>query len=472
VAPRGRAAADRLVGPKDASPELREALTSPVGVSSLPVAATAAFFKGPEPNASVVVSTLVGGRDLPLAEKDGTFVNDLEFAVSATSIDGKSYGGDRSTVTLSLKPDTMRRLRLGGFRAITSIDLPPGRYQLRVAAREGNTKRAGSVLYDLDIPDFRKEPLLISSLALTSASSAITPTVRPKDPLAKLLPGPLTTYREFSQNDEVAVFTEVYEAKAGQPHKVDISLSVKAEGGATVFSTREERDSSELQGNAGGYGFSARIPLRKFDPGLYVLRVEAQSRIEERPTVVRETVFRVIPASGPAPTSSASAAGPAPAASPGDSGAGAAAEAANAARATPPGAAASKPAPPSDAQELPITPLAGDQMSAIDSARQVVAKTQAEYDALWREHAPGRAAPPVDFSRNMVVAVFLGSRPSAGFEVQITRVQREGDAAVVTWAERRPGRDQIAAQVMTAPAHIVSVPRVDGTVRFVKASGE
>jgi hypothetical protein len=107
-------------------------------------------------------------------------------------------------------------------------------------------------------------------------------------------------------------------------------------------------------------------------------------------------------------------------------------------------------------------------MSGIDSARQVVAKTQEEFDRLWREHAPGRAAPTVDFAKNMVVAVFLGSRPSAGFEVQITRVHREGDAVVVTWTERRPGRDQIAAQVMTAPAHIVAVPKTEGTVRFVK----
>jgi hypothetical protein len=72
----------------------------------------------------------------------------------------------------------------------------------------------------------------------------------------------------------------------------------------------------------------------------------------------------------------------------------------------------------------------------------------------------------------MVVAVFLGSRPSSGYEVQITNVSRDGDALLVTWTERRPGRDQMAAQVMTAPAHLVVVPRFEGAVRFAKAPGE
>jgi hypothetical protein len=111
-------------------------------------------------------------------------------------------------------------------------------------------------------------------------------------------------------------------------------------------------------------------------------------------------------------------------------------------------------------------------MSAVDSARQVVAKSAAEFEKLWREHAPGRPAPAVDFAKNMVVAVFLGSRPSSGFSVEITEVRRDGDALLVTWAERRPGRDQMAAQVMTAPAQLVVVPRFDGQVRFQKAAGD
>jgi hypothetical protein len=109
-----------------------------------------------------------------------------------------------------------------------------------------------------------------------------------------------------------------------------------------------------------------------------------------------------------------------------------------------------------------------DMMSGVDRAEQVVARTAQEWQALWQRHAPGRQAPAIDFARNMVVAVFLGSRPSGGYQVQITGVRTVGPTLVVQWSEARPAPGQVAAQVMTAPAHIVTVPRHAGEVRFDK----
>lgn len=295
IAARGRASESKPAGPNDASVELRNAMSSPLPLSGLPMAATAAVFKGPQPNGSVVISTLIPGAALPLEERDGTFRNNIEMAVVAVSQSGKAFSGGRSTLELNMKPDTMRRARALGFRVITTIDLPPGRYALRIGAREANARTAGSVSYDLEVPDFSKEKLLMSSIALTSAASAIAPTARQKDPLQQLLPGPLSSYREFPNSDELALFVEVYDNSGSQPHKVDITASLQPEGGAAVFQTREERDSAELKGSSGGYGFAARIPLKDIAPGLYVLRIEAQSRLGDRPSVVRETVIRVRP---------------------------------------------------------------------------------------------------------------------------------------------------------------------------------
>ncbi len=298
IAARGKAAETKPVGPNDASTELRNAMASPLPLSELPMAATAAVFKGPQPNGSVVLSTLIAGAALPLVEKDGTFRNHLELAFVAVDQKGKSFSGGRNTLDLNMKPETVKRVQAMGFRVISSIDLPPGRYTMRIGAREANGKKAGSVSYDLEVPDFAKEKLLMSSLAMTSVASSAAPTARSKDPLQQLLPGPLSSYREFPQGDELAIFTEVYDNSGAQPHKVEISASLKAEGGQSVFDTREERDSSELKGSSGGYGFSARIPLRDVAAGSYVLRVEAKSRLGDQPTTARETVIRVV-APGP-----------------------------------------------------------------------------------------------------------------------------------------------------------------------------
>jgi hypothetical protein len=250
----------------------------------------------------------------------------------------------------------------------------------------------------------------------------------------------MSTHRDFVRGDEIALFAEVYESGGGPPHKVAIALTMNAEGGQTVFQTREERDSSELAGNSGGYGFTARVPLKDIAPGLYVLRIEAQARVADRGTVAREIIVNVLPG---APAGSA--------------------EDSTAPRPNPGAAAAGR-----EGGSIQMQTLNADMMSGIDRAEQVVARTDAEWQALWRRHAPGRPAPAVDFSKHMVIGVFLGSRSSGGYQVQITNVRSEGDTMIVQWSESRPGPGQVAAQVMTAPSHLVTVPRHSGAVKFEK----
>ncbi|HEX6215817.1 MAG TPA: VWA domain-containing protein [Vicinamibacterales bacterium] len=294
VAPRGRAPETKAAAKEGASPELKEALESPLPLPALPLAVTASVFKGPAAKGSVVISTFIHGGSLPMTENNGMFKNDLEIIGIATDDKGKSFTTDRNTVNLNMKPDTANRVKATGFRVIQSLDLAPGRYLLRVGVKEANTRTAGMVTYDLEVPEFTKAPLTMSDIALTSAMSGAAPTIRPKDPLEKLLPGPLTTYREFPAIDEVALFTEVYD-NIKLAHKTEIVATVKAEGGQAVWESREEHDSSELAGSAGGYGFQARVPLNKLAPGLYVLRVEATARVGDRATVSKEIVFRVAP---------------------------------------------------------------------------------------------------------------------------------------------------------------------------------
>jgi hypothetical protein len=295
VAPRGKAPEATKTTANGPSPELKDAMDSPLPLTGLPVAMTAVVFKGPAPKGSVVISTFVAGSQLPFTESGGMMKNDLEVLGVATDDKGKSFATERATVNLNMKPDTARRVTATGFRVIQSIDLNPGRYNLRVAVREGNTRKAGSVTFDLEVPDFSKAPLTMSDIALTSALSGAAPTVHPKDPLEKMLPAPLSTYRDFAPMDEVALFAEIYD-NVKQPHKVQITATAKAEGGQTVFQTTEAHDSSELAGSAGGYGFQARIPLKAFAPGLYVLRVEGIAQIGDRATTSKEIVFRVAPA--------------------------------------------------------------------------------------------------------------------------------------------------------------------------------
>jgi hypothetical protein len=107
----------------------------------------------------------------------------------------------------------------------------------------------------------------------------------------------------------------------------------------------------------------------------------------------------------------------------------------------------------------------GDQ-SNVDDARQVAVRTTAEWNTLWRRHSPDRDQPRVDFAREMVLGVFLGSRTTAGFSVEIVSALVEQGILVVRFRETRPQSDRILAQVITSPYHLVAVPRHSGDVRF------
>jgi len=105
--------------------------------------------------------------------------------------------------------------------------------------------------------------------------------------------------------------------------------------------------------------------------------------------------------------------------------------------------------------------------SAIDVRRQVVVRTLPDWTTLWR-HTSDRPLPPVDFGREMVIAVFVGSRPTAGYSVEVTSVEERDGKTVVSYRELAPARDAMTAQILTSPYHIVAVPMSAGEVSFRK----
>jgi VWFA-related protein len=298
VAPRGRAPEPpRAAGGAAASPvatALNEALASPIALNGIPMSVFAAPYKGTAPNAAIPLVIEMAGRDFRFAEKDGTFNDRIEVSFAAVDTRGNSRGGDKHTLTTTMKPDTVARLRERGFRVVSQIDLPPGRYQLRVAAAEEGAARSGSVLYDLEVPDFYKLPFSMSGTTITSGRAQLTPTVLPKTPLSDVLPAPPVAQREFERGDVIALFTEFYEsATNAPPHGLDFTTTVRATDGRVVFEDREERSSSDLQGNAGGHGYRVNIPLEGFAPGAYVVRVEGRSRANADAVIGKDVLIRV-----------------------------------------------------------------------------------------------------------------------------------------------------------------------------------
>jgi VWFA-related protein len=298
TAPRGKPPASPVPpGNDQTSPELRQALDSPIPLPALTLNVHAAAFRAQKPAASVAVGVEVEGSDLQFASREGKFVDDLEISVIAIDSTGKIRGGDRSLLNLGLKPETRERIARSGIRTQTRLSLEPGRYQIRVAARETGAGRIGTINYDIEVPDFSKNKLSMSGIVLTAASAQQMMTAKADEELKEVLPAAATADRAFPVGDAVAVFAEVYDNAPKPTHLVDITTSVVADDGRVVFTRSEERSSEELQGKPGGYGHRSQISLNDYKPGLYVLQVEARSRAGNDPPVRQEILFRVQPPS-------------------------------------------------------------------------------------------------------------------------------------------------------------------------------
>lgn len=81
----------------------------------------------------------------------------------------------------------------------------------------------------------------------------------------------------------------------------------------------------------------------------------------------------------------------------------------------------------------------------------------------------------INFNREMVIAVFHGWKPTTGYDINIRSVElvgnpsavdANGNVLVVTVVKKKPGENCYLSQVITAPYHLVKLPRFDGKVIF------
>jgi len=72
----------------------------------------------------------------------------------------------------------------------------------------------------------------------------------------------------------------------------------------------------------------------------------------------------------------------------------------------------------------------------------------------------------VNFDKDMVLAIFLGSRPTPNHSVTVERVREEATRITVEATERRPRSNCILPSISTTPFTVVLVPTRAQDVTF------
>jgi hypothetical protein len=99
--------------------------------------------------------------------------------------------------------------------------------------------------------------------------------------------------------------------------------------------------------------------------------------------------------------------------------------------------------------------------------RQQVLRSPQALQEFWRSSGlQSLAVPEVDWQREMIGAIFLGEKPTRGYEIQLRELQRPADALVVKFAVQTPQGP--ATTQLTQPFLIFRLPATKAPVRFIQ----
>jgi hypothetical protein len=258
------------------------------------LAAHVAAFRGDEDRSYAVVAT-VESPSVTVTPKNGKFTGAVELIVAA--IDGRNQiaAGQATRLAFTVTPENARRTDANtGFRTMARLtDLTPGRYELRIATADGESKKQGSVWYAFELPDFWGETLSMSGLMLASRNEGSRVLAGWME-FADAMPLPATTVRTFRGGDELNIFAEIYDNHLATPHQITITTSLVALDGTVAFTSREQPSSTQLASTNGVYRLKKAIPLTGGAPGRYVIRVQA-GVTGDQPAVERTIPITMLP---------------------------------------------------------------------------------------------------------------------------------------------------------------------------------
>lgn len=106
-------------------------------------------------------------------------------------------------------------------------------------------------------------------------------------------------------------------------------------------------------------------------------------------------------------------------------------------------------------------PFLDGQQSAVRDAQEAIASNRAEWEQLWGFHAPGSAAPQVNFDCFNVYAAFLGERPTTGFGILPALRLESSLLPELCYSTFSPGQACATEPALTAPFRMWLGPKLN-----------
>jgi hypothetical protein len=265
--------------------QLEDALMLGDPVTELTIAMEIDYFQLNRAEYFVPVVVKIPGRELALARKGGAERTVIDFIGEIKDDYGSTIQNVRDKVEAKLSGETAAKLAKQPINYETGFTLLPGKYKIKLLARDAETGRIGTYETTFVIPNLNKElkRIPVSSVVLSSQrvdlKEAIYNAVKSKDqaettnPLVqegqKLIP---SVTRVFSKSRQMYVYLQAYEPGVPSTQPL-VAFVTFYRGQSKVFETPPHSVTDALSNRLKTMPLRFDLSLDKLPPGEYNCQV-------------------------------------------------------------------------------------------------------------------------------------------------------------------------------------------------------
>ena len=266
-----------LVATRDtlAEPDVRAALSAPLPANGIPVQLAAGYLDLPPDGPQAIILARLEVTGLHWRETTGgRHRTDVEVLGGLYDSSGQPVGSPFGrSFELDLGDAEYRKATEEGLRYAQRMPVDPGRYEVRIVAREPGKGPLGGATQPFEVPDLTEGKLALSSLFVSAAAGAGPGAGEGGEALheAQLL-------RRFKRSDSLYFQLYVYNALADDKGRTDVVLQAQIRlGGELIAASRplpvafQRKDGLPLPESNG-------MSLSDLTPGKYELRVVVVDR--------------------------------------------------------------------------------------------------------------------------------------------------------------------------------------------------
>jgi VWFA-related protein len=255
--------------------EIKTALYSLAPLNAIPVRLATDFVSVDSGKTQLVVSGRLDLTPLPFVKVRDHHRTTLEAVAVVCDESGavvKTLPTERSELDLS-DADYERVLRTG-LPYQKDVALGPGRYQVRLAAREDATGLLGSARQWVEIPDFGPGRLEVSSVFLLREQDSAGASAQAGPSL-----GSAQALRYYERGESLYAQLYAYNPKRDATGKVDLVSQAEILHDGKLLGRAAPEEMTPPEPGGPSVPHTTRIKLERFEPGDYELRLTVTDRV-------------------------------------------------------------------------------------------------------------------------------------------------------------------------------------------------